>query len=277
MPTLEQRIARLELSNRRLRALCLVACLGFGGLWAMGAGSPNDAPPGRTIHELLRAHRLELVNDAGQAVVRLGHSEDGGFILVFDEKSREVARIAAEAVGTTRGGLIAACRADDGGKLVSLGANKIGRGEISVFGPKDQAFVSLGAGAVGGIVSTHGDHGRELVRLGSVRGDGTVRTQNARGEVLVNLGVTAGGQGAVATYDGKGKPLVQLGATTSEGRAAISLGDRTSDRPLAQIFIDERGSAEFIALNSNGDGRGLTPQGILPVRPSTALTSLYSE
>lgn len=271
METLERRVAALEVSARRWRTLSLSLIAGTAGL--VGLGAARFDPPARSddISELVRARRIEILGVRGSPTIILESAGEAGAIRIHNDGGRQLVRLGTEA-SEDSAGLIETFRGDDESRLVSIGANRIGRGEITTFGPRGEAFVSIGSGGVGGIIATHSETGRDLVRIGSVNGNGTLRTFNNSGEALVNLGVTRSGQGTVATYDGRGQTLVQIGATTRDGRAAISLLDGAESRPVAQMFVDERGNGEILSLSPAGEGRGLSPQGVLPVRPSASLT-----
>jgi hypothetical protein len=268
MSSLEHRLECLEKSNRRLRVLAALPLAGLLALGAMGA----DQPAMPSSAEVIRAGRLEIVDAAGQVVLSLDTSEAGGRLRILDRRGTAVLSAACEHTGGSPGGTLTTYNARQE-QLVRLDANKIGQGRVTTFGARGHELVNLTSGSMGGMVSTLGEHGRELVRLGSVAGEGTIRTFNAEGQILVNLGVTSGGQGAVATYDGHGLPLVQLGATARDGRAAISLEDGLNARPAVQIFIGDRGEGKLIALGADGEGRGLTPSGMLPVKPAPTIAA----
>lgn len=69
--TIEQRLARLESSNRRYRFALLFAVLIIGGGVVMGFDKNTK------VQKLIRAEKIEIVNSKGDAVIELDVTESG--------------------------------------------------------------------------------------------------------------------------------------------------------------------------------------------------------
>lgn len=105
----DARIARLERRVRRSNALAGGACLGLAAL--VGAGlSGQDAD----VQDLVRARRIELVDDKGVVRVRMGQdAEDAG------RRSRAAGITVHDAKGDERGGF---STLDDGSVVLAMDA-----------------------------------------------------------------------------------------------------------------------------------------------------------
>ena len=83
---IETRLARLELSNRRLKLACVsLLAVGIAG-WHFGAGPTPDA------QEVVRAKRIEVVDAAGRAVIMLDSTQNpaGPLIQMFGKSDKPV-------------------------------------------------------------------------------------------------------------------------------------------------------------------------------------------
>ena len=128
----EQRIVRLERRMRRQQWGLLVLGVALGAVLTLGAS--NNAP----VVEVLRTHRLEVVDAAGTPVAVMGTYENGGGLSVLNTAGKTVAEVAAKenggglGVANTAGKTVAEVMAkEDGGWLGVL--NKTGEEVVQAY------------------------------------------------------------------------------------------------------------------------------------------------
>lgn len=124
---LENRLARLERGMRFWRGLALLLGLAILAALARGAAGPSA--------DLVRAKRIELVNDQGGVTAVLESDLTGGLLRLYTHEGREHIR------------------------LVTTGAG----GELEITSPSGHSLVSLYGGFLAGMVRI--DAG--LLRIGS--------------------------------------------------------------------------------------------------------------
>lgn len=95
---------RLEKANRRLSRVSLILGAGIILLFALAADQPSvgaQVPaPQSGVQDVIRAKRLEMVDDAGKARIALETLPSGGArVALYDEKGALRAILAAAAVG----------------------------------------------------------------------------------------------------------------------------------------------------------------------------------
>ena len=198
--TIEDRIASLEKSNRRLRAMVLGVFL--AGAAGVGLGMTHASK----VPDVIQAKKFEVVNDDGVRVVGLGSPFGGaGAVELFDKEGRTMVIL---------------------GSVRSKGTIRTLNGD----GDGDPTMVVLGATSGGeGLVTTHNRNGgRVMVSLGANgEGSGAVATYNIDGHPMVSLGANVEGEGEVVTYSGEDDWLVRLGATDErEGQITTYNDDR---------------------------------------------------
>ena len=153
----EDRITVLETQVRTLkRIVCLVCSL-------LVAGVIVSATSMQTVPNLIQAKSIEVVNDDGTTLVRMGVTKNGQ-------------------------GMIRTMNAE-GEDLVRLGVTISGKGIVRTMNGMGQELVQLGVNTKGqGIVKTMNGMGQPLVRLGVDNTDqGTVWTYNKDGNTTASL------------------------------------------------------------------------------------------
>lgn len=177
MTVTEDRIESLERQVRRQRRwnMALSALVVVGGLMA--------ATSTQQVSDVIRARRIEVVNDEGVKVVMLEAFNGGGVIATYDEKGRMI--------------FVALHEKDERGLTF---------GTVTTRNGKRQNLVQLGATSDGeGMVTTMNGKGQELVQLGAtMTGQGSITTMNGKGVNLVHITADRSGSGAVVAQDAAG-------------------------------------------------------------------------
>lgn len=175
--TLEERLARLERQNRRMK--CGLALLLVVGVAAGLLGfSSQDAVP-----DVVKARAFHVVGKDGKLLVKLEDVGTGadvaGTVTTLNSKGQELVELTA----TLDGNGMVITRNGKGNELVELRTAADGEGMVRILNGKGQAIVRLGVIAGGA---------------------GSVTTLNGKGRELVDLTMSKDGRGAVAIYDPSG-------------------------------------------------------------------------
>ena len=124
--SIEERIERLEQTNRLYRGLLGVACaallVAVAASWLPGAAAQDEgSTPAETAAdseaaaegagEVLRATRLEIVKGDGEPVVTLGSDPEAGMLMISNNAGNPVLQL----VGDSDGGLLLVNYADGSG------------------------------------------------------------------------------------------------------------------------------------------------------------------
>ncbi len=165
--TLEQRIEKIERTNRRLRlaVLCMVGGL-FASLWFGAASNGLGLLPAVTaaevqnevpVQKLIRARTIQVVGDKGQVLISLQGTERGNLFTYNDQ----------------------------GQKMVTISGTAAGNGAIATYAPKT---------------------GKPLVEIADYRSDGRIATWDSRtGKKLLQIGSDGSRGGGVNSFDRDGK------------------------------------------------------------------------
>ena len=152
MPVSEEEFRALQRQVRRQRRwnVALVATMAVGGLMAANGV--------RSVPDVIRAKKFEVVGGTGTALVELGSNRNGnGAVTTRNEQGRRLVRLGATTGGngfvTTLNGM--------GGNLVELGATVDGQGSVETQNGGGQALVRLGSysSTRGGYVETFTTYG----------------------------------------------------------------------------------------------------------------------
>lgn len=154
--SIEQRIARLERQNRRLRVT-------VGAMLAVGAagllmGAAREAASAE-VPAVIRAHRFEVVTEQGKpAIILAMTNRESGTIATLDAK---------------------------GNKLVNLGVTTNGEGTVTMQNNRGKDIVRLAATTAGeGVILTQNGDGDKLLELGvTTDGEPKVYAYKADGQV----------------------------------------------------------------------------------------------
>ena len=190
MDELRERLAAIERQNRWLRLG--VTALGCGLAVMLAAGA---APRADQTWETIRAQRIELVDDDGNALVVIDDAGGRGRISTLNAEGR---------------------------KLAALGGDSTTAGSLAIYGSKGTAIVHAGHD------ETHGNgvfvkNGGEKIcasLLASPQGYGTVVVCN-HDEQMVGWLVGNEKGGSLFLNDAKGGPLVIATAAAETGKGTM--------------------------------------------------------
>ena len=138
MLSIEDRLAALEKSNRRLRIALVAAALGGAALAGFGFTRPTPVP------DLIQAKKFEVVNDHGTPVVWMETGPKGGSIHTTNREGKRLFTATADEDGTGR----IATLDGNGHDLVVLHSTTSG-GMITTFNTKGAKVLSVGVMASG--------------------------------------------------------------------------------------------------------------------------------
>lgn len=215
--TIEDRIAKLETSNRRLRLMLL----GFALTGAVGIGL--GMTQASKVPEVIQAKRFEVVNDKGMAVVSLSTNIAGkGFVGTFNSSGDKLVTITS----SPNGGVVSTYN-QKGGHVTSLGACEHG-GKIMTRNTEGKTVFLADADNDGhGFMQVVNSQGSLLARVGALpnRAAGSVEVFNETGGLTVGINSGTTGDGMVNTYGGGGTKLASLTAT-QDGDGGVLAFDR---------------------------------------------------
>lgn len=227
--SLEERIERLERTNRRYRLMFTL--LGVLAVCAVGISATQD----EGVPDVIQAKAFAVVDDEGNILVLLEETKGAGGVSIFDKTGDLLATMAFAPVEGKRAGVLGTYR---GGKpLVMISA------------------VPGGSGVIG----TSNFEGKLMVEITTtVNGEGAIRTLKANGKPLVELGANTGGNGRIRTFNDQGKELVVIGGMAESDAMALAVYNKTGEA-VCTLRVDENGNGVIGVWDRNGKGRTLKP------------------
>jgi len=243
------------------------------GLAIGGAGRAPETDPA----SLIRAKRIEIVDDLGTVRLALGQNETGGAVSVRDAMGRTMMLLGV----ATGGGVMVINESDQRTACVRIAAGPDG-GEVAV-GRGNTFTGQIGTDATGaGTLSLRDAERREVVAAGAIAGTiGRLETFDARsGSVLNSLSATRDGQGQLRINGPDGHPRAVLTASERRegqlytfgdgGRLLIAVATREAG-PALRMFnidgetaltleLDDDEGGRVVVYDRDGLGRGLSSQ-----------------
>lgn len=251
----EDRIAKLETSNRRLRLLLLgVAIVSAAGI-GLGMTQASKVP------DVIQAKSFEVVNDDGVAVVKLKSWQRGGWIETNNHQGERLFLVAASEFGG-----VAAIFDGAGSQLVTLNTSETGTGTISTFDRAGTGMVSLGTNTSGeGLIRTFNSSGGKLVTISSSPSGGGVSTYNQKGGRVTALEACEHG-GKIMTRNTKGKTVFLADAdndghgfmqvVNSQGSLLARVG-ALPNRAAGSVEVFNETGGLTVGINSGTTGDGM--------------------
>jgi hypothetical protein len=173
MKTLEERLCQLESSHRRWRLAAFGLGAGLLCVVAMGAALKRS-------ESVLRVRAIEVVNDNGECLVRIGAGKWGvGSIATYNNRGK---------------------------RATIITCNQRGDGLLEISNNDAKRVLAAGASTRGdGLLETYNSNGKWVCTVGAnYRGDGLIRAANKRGIWVSRMGAGSDGNGLVdvLTADG---------------------------------------------------------------------------
>ena len=244
---------------------------------------------------VIRTRRLEIVNDAGEVVVKLVASTNGnGLIFVNSSEGKQLTYIGSS---VSNGNGLVSINSTEEKRLISLGANpetgdgtiwisnrneenliwlstteSSGRLRIAKTGNENLAY--LGASTLGnGLLSLSNKSGRDMVSIlaGDISGHLSLRNNNDK--MIAYLGTDIGGGGGLQINSKTGTELIRAGSNTNDdgvlrvsnsyGTFGVWIVGANEHGYVGIQDAQERLLAEMTATaDGNGLVRTLSPEGI---------------
>ena len=134
---------------------------------------------GQYQNGFLRVQRLEVVDENGKAVIKLGSVDNNGSIETYNAS---------------------------GNLIIGITSSVDGEGAINTYNANEKQIIRLGSTTDGeGTVSTFDSDGKQIVQISStVNGEGSVSTYNNEGYEIVKLTSTTNGDGYISTSNHEG-------------------------------------------------------------------------
>jgi hypothetical protein len=254
---LTERIARLEKSNRAMKAIIAVAVLGMFAmsstpqLMARGAKRMSALDAGSVTADTITTGRINLVNGGGQLVAVLGTSGSGAGLVFLDQTEKWLLALGAtQNGGKTSAGLVLfdgnQALAGKGVPRAAVGVSGNGAGLVALNGDGKPALVS-GVNPDGSGSGSFALDGNEFARAGfGNAGNGSGFFANDANNVTRYVAGIApdGSKAGSVAFDATGKPQVAIG-----GNGDGSLG--------GMVALDGNGQDRFDAGFSSANGGGL--------------------
>ena len=178
MSTLENQVDTLQKQVRNLRRALIAVCGGAAILGLVAATVPDAVP------DLVRAKKIQVVDDDGKVLVGMGENEHGGVLVVANGDQQEIVVLGAASTG----GILGINNNEKVANFI-LEAKKDG-GFLTIKNSADKASLGLGSVADGhGIILVNRPDGKPSVEI---------------------LSLTDGKGGAIAIKDGAGKVVRKI-------------------------------------------------------------------
>lgn len=245
--------------------------------WLLGGANQRVVPApraedARQSDQLLRARRIEIVDEAGAVLLTLGSDEQGGALTVRDRLGRVAVLASASANGgslqllnTTSGQAILQTKAtEEGGELTMHRSS--GRVALRATTTKSESSIAVHAAGSG--------HSAAVVLDATDAHCGRVRTFRPDGGTAVQIGHDAALGGMFETWSAGNRRLISLSATTgAHGR--IDTWGPTGASPLVSIAANAE--SEGMLYTFNDEGRTLVGIATQPVGPAFRLYNQHGE
>jgi len=162
--TIEERLTKLERTNRKLKGGLVVLALGLISLVTMAA-APRDGNFRKITAEIIEARVIDAVDEKGKAWVEMVGTSKGGALQIKGKNGKAIVQIGP---GRDGGGQIF-LNSSQGKPIIAIGPNKDGGGLIIVYDPQDRANIKLNATDKGGAISVRNQMGKIAAALAGIK------------------------------------------------------------------------------------------------------------
>jgi len=255
------------------RGTGFLAGMTVGGLLVaagLALGGATSGPQASTS-DVLRSHKLEIVDDTGTVQLVVGTNDRGGTVSVRDRQGRTVLLLGA----VEHGGMIVATSTKGRRAAMMAGATAAG-GAVQLFDPAGRRGVDLLVGSLGGELGLRSiDKNAVPADVPSRKpalqlrvdeaGAGSITAHDTRGNRRFSLGSDAGGAGVIGTYRGTGgRPLVTMSSTVG-GHGQIKT---SAPNGQSLVILTATASNEGHVYTYDADGNPLVAIASRPSGPS---------
>ena len=201
MNSLEERLNQLETRVTRYRNFNILLCLLLVAVVTVAQADLTD---------VIRAKKLEIVNDLGETVVELTSVANDGAMFIKEKK---------------------------GGNRIYAGSSTNGKyGFIKLHNETGRPMLSFVAGETNGYLSVQNDKGKQVVQLtGDENGDGSIWINSSEGKSRFHAGSSTSGS-LINLYDKDGEPAALIGTVGTTSHLQV---DEISTIKSKMILTDE--------------------------------------
>lgn len=223
--------------------------IGRAGRPALAQDRPamtDEAGKAETV-PLIRAERIEIVDEVGTAQVVLGSNAIGGSISLRDRLGST--RLAASA--TRDGAAMAISHASTKNPVATLAASPTGS-TFRLLDPAGKAMVELSRDEQGGLATFSHAGGEPALRIGGDDAPPTRLTASSiDGRPIYRFGADEHDAGLLTLHDpATGSPLIRLASRDGEA-GEITTADQTG-RPIAAIAASPDGEGQIFTFGAEG-------------------------
>ena len=216
MNTIEMRLQKLEVTNRRYKTIVIVMLGAVLVTTFMAFRSPIAVP------DVLQAKKFEVVDDNGNVLVRVSQDAGNGLIKTYNK---------------------------DGKKLVNITYTTKGEGFLALEDGNSQETVRLTTSSEGGggYIGIYNSLGKRTMTLANEASGGNLYINNSDGNNRAVLQANSAAGGYMALFNSSGYNAVKLTQTAS-GNGDIYLNNYNGDERLR---LSVSGSAGNLQLRNN--------------------------
>lgn len=218
MQTLEMRLQKLEVSNRRYQTI-IILMISFAALFFMAFKKPHSTP------DVIQAKRFEVVDDYGRVLARLSQDDGKGLIKTYNKAGQKLVNITY----TTNEEGYFGIEDGKGHELMRFSSsNDGGGGYIGVYNPEGKRTLTLCNDLSGGNVYVSDSEGktRGLMQCNS-SGGGLMNLYNTNGQTAIKLTQTSSGNGDLYVNNRDGEERVRLSVSSSAGNIQVMNNSKT--------------------------------------------------
>lgn len=207
MKTIEDRLRKLEVANRRYRLYFFVSLSSFALLF-MGFRS-------QIIPDVLQARKFEVVDPQGNVLVRLAYDGNTGYIKTFNSQGNKLVNINA----TTGNQGFLALEDGNGNENVRLSTSReYGGGSIFINNKEHNRSIILYNDEGGGSLSLNNNKGNSRVLLKTEAEDyGYLTLYNSSGKSIISMMQTSIGNGDLYLHNVSGDDRIRLSSSPNGG------------------------------------------------------------
>ncbi|NIM07408.1 MAG: hypothetical protein GTO55_11820 [Armatimonadetes bacterium] len=209
--------------------LVLGMVLGATIVLAMGSVWAGNTPVKQQVPEVVRAHRFEVVDDAGRVRAALGVRHDGIGLFLFDKEEKQ--RILMTVT-------------EDGGQWLLL-SDEEGhpRAALHGGGSIDETYLRLSD-----------KEGKATATMDVLLGSPSVNLRDKEGRTRATLGLSHDAHPSLELCDEKGKSRAGL-MVSNDGRPGLVLYDVKGEEIAAGLIATREGDALLIIRDRKGKNR----------------------
>lgn len=199
MPTLEQRMEKMEKKLRFYQIAFIAILLTAGFLIVSGFNKRSEVP------DLIQAKGFQVVDGQGRALVSLKNDGTAGEISLYDQAGTKLLNLYRTSTGT--GGILT--RTQNNRFACYIGAYTNGAGQMKVYNTQEKSVAEIGStNSDNGYVGVSNTNENEILSITSTKnGDGIVSVYNRYKNRNCVLGPDDNGNGVLNVLNSSGQNM----------------------------------------------------------------------